>query len=125
MNILKLIKKFIYYLLTSGTIIAISLVFLDYISLKFNYINFFAFFSSSFFIINLMQYNIVDKKNPNATRGFLIHSLFGVLVWIFLTSLIFILHIYNFSRNNINIIISLIIILIICFYTYYNMYLNF
>ena len=127
MNPIKLIQKLIYYLLTSGLFVALSLLLLDQISVKFDLVNFFAFASGSFFIVNLMQYNVVDKKNPSASRGFLIHSLFGVGLWAILAILMFFLHKFNFSLLDINsIMISTMILgFILYFYTYYKGLLNF
>ena len=127
MNPIKLIQRLIYYLLTSGLFVALSLLLLEQISVKFDLVNFFAFASAAFFIVNLMQYNVVDKKNPSASRGFLIHTLYGISLWAFLAILMFFLHKYNFSRGDINSIIISIFILgfILYFYAYYKGYLNF
>ncbi len=127
MNPIKLIQKLIYYLLTSGLFVALSLLLLEQISVKFNLVNFFAFASAGFFIVNLMQYNVVDKKNPSASRGFLIHTLFGVGLWAFLAILMFFLHKFNFQRGDINsIIISTMIFgFLLYFYLYYKGLLNF
>lgn len=127
MNPIKLIQKLIYYLLTSGLFVALSLLLLDQISVKFNLVNFFAFASAAFFIVNLMQYNVVDKKNPSASRGFLIHTLYGISLWAFLAILMFFLHKFNFSLGDINsIVISTFILgFILYFYAYYKGLLNF
>ena len=126
MNPIKLIQKLLYYLLTSGLFVALSLLLLEQISIKFDLVNFFAFASAAFFIVNLMQYNVVDKNNPTASRGFLIHTLFGVSLWAILAILMFFLHKYNYSRGDINsIIISTMIIgFLSYFYSYYKGYLN-
>ena len=127
MNPIKLIQKLIYYLLTSGLFVALSLLLLEQISVKFNLVNFFAFASAGFFIVNLMQYNVVDKKNPSASRGFLIHTLFGISLWAILAILMFFLHKFNFQRGDINsIIISTMIFgFLLYFYLYYKGLLNF
>ena len=127
MNPIKLIQKLLYYLFTSGLFVALSLLLLEQISVKFDLVNFFAFASAAFFIVNLMQYNVVDKKNPSASRGFLIHTLFGISLWAFLAVLMFFLHKYNFPRGDINsIVISTMIFgFILYFYAYYKGYLNF
>ena len=127
MNPIKLIQKLIYYLLTSGLFVALSLLLLEQISVKFNLVNFFAFASAGFFIVNLMQYNVVDKKNSSASRGFLIHTLFGVGLWAFLAILMFFLYKFNFQRGDINsIIISTMIFgFLLYFYLYYKGLLNF
>lgn len=127
MNPINLIQKLFYYLFTSGLFVALSLLLLEQISIKFDLVNFFAFASAAFFIVNLMQYNVVDKKNPSATRGFLIHTLFGISLWAFLAILMFFLHKFNFQRGDIN---SIIISAMICgfllyFYCYYKGFLNF
>ena len=127
MNPIKLIQKLIYYLLTSGLFVALSLLLLEQISVKFNLVNFFAFASAGFFIVNLMQYNVVDKKNSSASRGFLIHTLFGVSLWAILAILMFFLYKFNFQRGDINsIIISTMIFgFLLYFYLYYKGLLNF
>lgn len=127
MNPIKLIQKLLYYLFTSGLFVALSLLLLEHISIKFNLVNFFAFASAAFFIVNLMQYNVVDKNNPTASRGFLIHTLFGISLWATLAILMFFLHKYNFSRGDINSIIisSMIIGFLSYFYSYYKGLLNF
>ena len=43
MNPIKLIQKLLYYLLTSGLFVALSLLLLEQISIKFDLVNFFAF----------------------------------------------------------------------------------
>ena len=123
----EIIYKLLYYLFTSGLIVALSLLLLEKISKRHNFVNFFAFGSAAFFIINLMQFNVVDKNNPKATKGFLIHTLFGISLWAFLAILMFFLHKYNFSRGDINsIVISTMIFgFILYFYAYYKGYLNF
>tara|TARA_B100000989_G_C19501404_1_gene454459 strand:+ start:127 stop:510 length:384 start_codon:yes stop_codon:yes gene_type:complete len=127
MDPIKLIQKLFYYLFTSGLFVALSLLLLEQISIKFDLVNFFAFASAAFFIVNLMQYNVVDKKNPSASRGFLIHTLFGVSLWVFLAILMFFLHKFNFQRGDINsIVISTIIFgFLLYFYCYYKGFLNF
>lgn len=97
------------------------------ISVKFDLVNFFAFASAGFFIVNLMQYNVVDERNHLASRGFLIHSLFGVSLWAFLAILMFILYNYNFTRYEINSIIlsSMFILFLLYFYLYYKGFLYF
>ena len=123
----KIIYKLLYYLFTSGLIVALSLLLLEKISKKHNFVNFFAFGSAAFFIINLMQYNVVNKNNPKATKGFLINTILGSILWIILAVSMFYLYTFNFSRNNINIAIILIMILgfLLYYYAFKNNLLNF
>tara|TARA_B100000424_G_C22709710_1_gene386412 strand:+ start:73 stop:447 length:375 start_codon:yes stop_codon:yes gene_type:complete len=124
---MKLLKSFIYYFLTSGLFVALTLVLLDAISYKFNFVNFFAFASASFFLINLMQYNVVNNSNPYAKRGFVIHTLFGIALWVLLAILLYFLNEFKYNIIEINSIIlsTFLIGFIIYFIAYYYGYLNF
>ena len=124
---MKLLKSFLYYFLTSGLFLAVSLVILEVISKRFNLVNVFAFASASFFIINLMQFNVVYNTNPSASRGFLIHTLFGIILWTLLAVLMYFLYKFKYNITEINSIIlsSFFIGFIIYFSAYYYGYLNF
>ena len=127
MQFSQIIKSFFYYFLTSGLFIAVTLLLLELISQKFNLVNFFAFTSAAFFIFNLMQFNVIYNNNPSAKRGFLIHSIFGITLWMLLAILLIILNEYKFNISEINsIIISAMIIgFLLYFIIYYYGYLNF
>tara|TARA_Y100000816_G_C26017286_1_gene532087 strand:+ start:47 stop:433 length:387 start_codon:yes stop_codon:yes gene_type:complete len=128
MQFSQIIKSFFYYFLTSGLFIAVTLLLLELISQKFNLVNFFGFTSAGFFLINLMQFNVVYNNNPSAKRGFLIHTIFGMSLWMFLAVLLIILNNYKFNILEINsIIISTMFfgyLLYFIIYYYYG-YLNF
>lgn len=124
---MKLLKSFLYYFFTSGLFISISLVILEVISQKFNLVNFFAFASASFFLINLMQFNVINNTNPSANRGFLIHTFFGIGLWVLLAILLYFLNEFKYNITEINsIILSTFFIGFIIYFTlYYYGYLNF
>jgi len=96
-----LIKSLLYHLFTSGLFISITLVVLKMISSSINFVNVFAFASASMFLINLLQYNVVDQINPKASRGFIIHTLLGVGCYLILAVSMYILHVLNYSRATI------------------------
>jgi uncharacterized membrane protein YqgA involved in biofilm formation len=101
MPIIVLIKSLLYHLFTSGLFISITLVVLKMISSSINFVNVFAFASASMFLINLLQYNVVDQINPKASRGFIIHTLLGVGCYLILAVSMYILHVLNYSRATI------------------------
>jgi hypothetical protein len=123
---MKLLKSFFYYFLTSGLIISVALVFLESIAHKYNMVNFFAFASAGFFLINLAQFNVINNTNPSANRGFLIHTLIGITLWIILAISLYFLNEFKYNIIEINsIILSMIVIgFIIYFIAYYYGYLN-
>lgn len=124
---MKFLNSFFYYFLTSGLIISAALVFLESIADKYNMVNFFAFASAGLFLFNLMQFNVVNNKNPSANRGFLIHTFFGVSLWALLSVIMYFLNEYKFNILQINSIILLIMVtgFITYFSLYYYGYLNF
>jgi|TARA_B110000971_G_C19922746_1_gene460026 uncharacterized membrane protein YqgA involved in biofilm formation len=115
-----LIKSLLYHLFTSGLFISITLVVLKMISSSINFVNVFAFASASMFLINLLQYNVVDQINPKASRGFIIHTLLGVGCYLILAVSMYILHVLNYSRATI--LTSLLSASIFLFLSYLFMY---
>tara|TARA_B100000035_G_scaffold315336_1_gene335326 strand:+ start:1486 stop:1860 length:375 start_codon:yes stop_codon:yes gene_type:complete len=124
---MKVFKSFFYYFLTSGLIISIALVFLESISHKYNMVNFFAFASAALFLFNLAQFNVVNNTNPSANRGFLIHTFFGIGLWVLLAILLYFLNEFKYNIIEINsIILSTMVIGFLAYFTaYYYGYLNF
>ena len=124
---MKLLKSFFYYFLTSGLIISVALVFLESIADKYNMVNFFAFASASLFLFNLAQFNVINNTNPSANRGFLIHTLIGITLWVILAILLYFLNEFKYNITEINSIIlsTMIIGFITYFSAYYYGYLNF
>lgn len=124
---MKLLRSFFYYFLTSGLFVALSLFILDLVSQKYNLVNFFAFASAAFFLINLMQFNVINNTNPSANRGFLIHTFFGIGLWVLLAILLYFLNEFKYNITEINsIILSTMIIGFIAYFSaYYYGYLNF
>lgn len=114
-NIIKFImdnffKLLIKHFTTTGIFIAFILAFLEIISQNNRHIEIFAFTSGSFFIINLIQFYLVNKNNSQANSIFLIQSIIGGLIWVFYSIFIYILYINNFLPLNI-IFITFFIIL--------------
>ena len=70
---MEIIEIFFYYFLTSGLFVALSLFILDLISQRYNLVNFLLLLVLDF-LINLMQFNVVNNTNPSFNRGFLIHT---------------------------------------------------
>lgn len=124
---MKLLRSFFYYFLTSGLFVSLSLFILDLISHKCALVNFLAFSSGAFFLINLMQFNIINNTNPSAKRGFLIHTFLGTGLWVLLAILLYFLNEFKYNITEINsIILSTMLIGIITYFSaYYYGYLNF
>jgi hypothetical protein len=124
---MKLLKSFFYYFLTSGLVISVALVFLQTIADKYNMVNFFAFASAAFFLFNLAQFNVVNNTNPSANRGFLMHTFFGIGLWITLAILLYFLNEFKYTITEINSIIlsTMTIGFLTYFAAYYYGYLNF
>tara|TARA_Y100000389_G_C17405676_1_gene487876 strand:+ start:1075 stop:1464 length:390 start_codon:yes stop_codon:yes gene_type:complete len=127
MDISGLFRKFFFYFFTSGLIISLALTFLEYVSKFYSFVNVFAFASASFFLINLMQYNVVAESNPLAVKGFLIHTILGVLSFLFFSMTMLILHSFKYSRSDIiTIMLSLIVITFVTYlYSYKKGFLDF
>ena len=119
-NLFKIVKLLIYYLFTSGIIVALSLVLLDFISIKYDLVKFFAFATAGFFIINLMQYNVVNKNNPSANLSFIIHTLYGVSLWAILAVSMYFFYILKFNIVQMN--IAIISIMFLGFILYLLLY---
>ena len=127
MNIYNFFEEFLSYFLTSGIIISLSLVILKFISQHHNLVGFYAFASASFFIVNLMQYHVIDKENKDADLTFLLHTIVGGVIWTIYSLIMYTLYLYNFSTFN-NLLITTIVIIvttIIYFYLTYNNIFNF
>ena len=122
MKIGYLTKRLFYYLFTSGVFISISLLILEVISFKFNLVDMFAFASGSFFLINLMQYNVVANHNVVAVPGFLKQTIFGSIVYLFFAVIMLILYKFNNSREKI--ILYMLIITVIVYILYIIGYKN-
>ena len=112
---------------TSGLFIAITLFVLDIIWVKFNLVNFFAYASAIFFLLNLMQYNVVSSNNPLAVKGFLNHTLLGFSIATLFGILMIILYNLKYPKGVIiNIMLSCIILAFVLYFLAYNYgYLNF
>ena len=118
MDITALFRTFFFYFFTSGLIISLALTFLEHVSKFYSFVNVFAFASASFFLINLMQYNVVAENNPLAVKGFLIHTILGVLSFLCLTITMLLLHSFKYSRSDIITIMLSLIVIIFVIYLY-------
>ena len=98
MNYLLVFETFIRNLVTSGSILALALTLLDFIGKYVNYVGFYAFFSGSFILINLLQYNKIYTIDKNSTKSFLLHSIIGGLFWIIYASILYFADQNGFSR---------------------------
>jgi hypothetical protein len=127
MNIYGFIKDFLSYFFTSGIIISLSLVILKSISQYHNLVGFFAFVSASFFIVNLIQFYVINKENKDANLTFLLHTIVGGIIWVIYSIIMFFLYLNNLSIFNIIFILVTIVISItsIYFYLTYNKIFNF
>jgi len=108
----KILKKFLYHLLTSGVIISILLLVLELISYNANYVEIFAFLSGSFFIINFFQFYTIGTSNINVLNQFLVQTIIGGFIWFFYAVIMYILNIYNFGLLS-NIFYTLLIIIVV------------
>ena len=74
-----------------------------------------------------IQFNVINNTNPSANRGFLIHTFFGIGLWVLLAILLYFLNEFKYNITEINsIILSTMIIGFIAYFTaYYYGYLNF
>lgn len=106
-NFFKLLIK---HFITSGIFIAFILAFLEIIIKNNKHIELFAFTGASFFIINLIQFYIVNKNNTKANSIFLIQSILGGITWALYSIIMYILYINNFSTLY-NIYITFLIII--------------
>ncbi len=98
MNYLLVFETFIRNLVTSGSILAFALTLLDFIGKYVNYVGFYAFFSGSFFLVNLLQYNKIYNIDKNSTKSFLIHSIIGGIFWVLYALILYLAHENSFSR---------------------------
>lgn len=98
MNYLLVFETFIRNLVTSGSIIALVLTLLDFIGKYVNYVGFYAFFTGSFFLVNLLQYNKIYGIDKRSTKSFLLHSIIGGIFWVFYALILYFVHENEFSK---------------------------
>ena len=91
-----------------GLLIGITVTIIEIIHKSTNMINFYAFVSASFFIVQLFQYKYVNDKNEKLSPSFLIHSIIGGIIFVLYVSVMYYLHLLDYSPNNI-ILISLVL----------------
>ena len=119
----KILNLFLKNLFTSGIFIALLLTLLEMILNNKKYLTFYAFLSSSFFVVNLIQFLIVSKnKNNFLSEQFLLHTMFGGLIFFILTYVMYLLirEKYNYRE-----IIILTIIINIIFIGLYYLFFNY
>ena len=114
-NLIKIFgRNFIY----GGLILGFCLTLIDLIKNSSNNIALYAFLSGSFFIVNLIQYKYIRNLNESLTNNFLVHLIFGGIVWIGLALLLYYLYKSKLDEMTIIITILLVVILITIIYNY-------
>tara|TARA_Y100000022_G_C12910528_1_gene222586 strand:+ start:89 stop:472 length:384 start_codon:yes stop_codon:yes gene_type:complete len=115
---IEIFKLIIKHFLTSGIFISLGFALLEYISKFSNMVNLFAFASASFFIINLIQFNIISNNNVKASKGFLIHTLIGTFTFFILALFMFILYLNNYNSRKIIVYTFILMTIFILSYLY-------
>lgn len=100
-------KNFLY----GGLILGICLTLLELIKYNKNLIGYYAFISASFFLVNLIQFYYVDKLNPEMNYTFLYHTIIGGIMWSIFSVILYIFYL-NKLHANINILLTLLIIIV-------------
>ena len=117
-----MIKNFIISIINnvfkSGLVLALFLTLLEYISQYKSLVNFYSFFSGSFIIVNLFQFNTIFNENIKATKSFLIHSIIGGIVWVIYAFYMYYAYINNVDKNIIIFSTFIIFIILSCIYYY-------
>ncbi len=116
-NLIKIFaKNFIY----GGLLMAFLLTTIDIIKNSANDIAIYAFISGSFFVVNLIQYYYINNNNNSNqnTITFLIYSIFGGIVWVLYSFLLYYLHTKNIEIK-LNIIINSVVVILLTLYVIY------
>lgn len=112
-----LFKIFANNFIKGGLMIGIAITIIELIYQSKDTIQFYAFVSASFFIIQLLQYEYVYKKSKQATIPFIIHSIIGGIFFVLYGILMYYLHKYNVKPSII--VKSLLFLYIIISILYY------
>jgi len=99
-----------------GLLLGLAITIIELIYKSTDLLGFYAFLSASFFIIQLFQYEYVNKKNPESTKTFLINSIIGGILFVVYVFMMYHLHINNFSSENIMVILILFYIIFTILY---------
>ena len=114
-NTLKLFSKNFLY---GGILLGVLITIIDLIKDSNHSVNFYAYASASFFLINLFQYYYIAKLNPKLEVNFLFHTMIGGIIFSLYAILMFILFKYNFSTYNNILFTGIIYIIITAIYFY-------
>ena len=117
-----LIKTFGRNFIYGGLILGFCLTLIDLIKNSSNNIALYAFLSGSFFIVNLFQYYYVNKVSVKSMEPFLIYSIIGGVFWVIFAILLY--YLYKSKLDNIIIITSMLLVIILVSLIYYNLLKN-
>jgi len=95
------LQKFAGNFIKGGLTIGVALAVIDYLANINNMINFYAFASASFFLLQLFQYSYIHKLNPKLTNGFLKHTIVGGIVYVLYVLLMYFMYQKKYSSNSI------------------------
>ena len=90
-----LLQNFIGNFIKGGLMIGIALTIIDLIAKYDGMIQFYAFASASFFLIQLFQYYHIYTIKQSSTDPFILHSVIGGIVYVFYVLLMLILYRLN------------------------------
>lgn len=97
MNIKLLFNNFLTNFFKGGLLIGISITIIDLLSHEQNLINFYAAASASFFLVQVYQFYYINKQNSKLTHGFVLHSIYGNILWFIYVISMYLLYINDFS----------------------------
>ena len=99
-----------------GLLLGIAITIIELIYKSDELLGFYAFLSASFFIVQLFQFEYVNKKSPKSTKTFLINSIIGGILFVVYVFMMYYLHINNFGTKNVVTILILIYIIFTLLY---------
>tara|TARA_B100000902_G_scaffold8366_1_gene10522 strand:+ start:725 stop:1135 length:411 start_codon:yes stop_codon:yes gene_type:complete len=99
-----------------GLLLGVAITIIELIYKSDDLLGFYAFLSASFFIVQLFQFEYVNKKSPKSTKTFLINSIIGGILFVVYVFMMYYLHINNFSPKNVVTVLILIYIIFTLLY---------
>ena len=99
-----------------GLLLGVAITIIELIYKSDDLLGFYAFLSASFFIVQLFQFEYVNKKSPKSTKTFLINSIIGGILFVVYVFMMYHLHINNISSENIIVILILFYIIFTILY---------
>jgi len=99
-----------------GLLLGVAITIIELIYKSDDLLGFYAFLSASFFIVQLFQFEYVNKKSPKSTKTFLINSIIGGILFVVYVFMMYYLHINNFSPKNVVTVLILIYIVFTLLY---------